>query len=61
MTSDFSRGTDFKLNVKNINEHEGLHVIQAFMPESLCDYIQLIGRTGRQGKNGSVVIFAVDS
>jgi superfamily II DNA/RNA helicase len=29
------------------------------MPESLCDYIQLIGRTGRQGKNGSVVIYAV--
>jgi superfamily II DNA/RNA helicase len=59
MTSDFSRGTDFKLNVKNLNEYEGLHVIQAFMPESSCDYIQLIGRTGRQGKNGSVMIYAV--
>ena len=61
MTSDFSRGTDFKLNVKNLNEYEGLHVIQAFMPESSCDYIQLIGRTGRQGKNGSVMIYAVYS
>lgn len=60
LTDDFSRGTDFKLKVKNSASHPGLHVISSFLPKSFCDYIQLAGRTGRQGKNGSVMIFMVE-
>jgi len=32
LTVDFGRGTDFKLKVKNIDQHPGLHVICAFLP-----------------------------
>lgn len=60
LTDDFSRGTDFKLITKNSDKHQGLHVISAFLPKSFCDYIQLAGRTGRQGKQGSVRIFISD-
>jgi superfamily II DNA/RNA helicase len=56
VTQDFSRGTDFKLKVKDPKNHPGLHIICAYFPTSLSDYIQLTGRTGRQGKNGSVFI-----
>lgn len=57
LTSDFSRGTDFKMRVKRNTDHPGLHIISSFLPDSYSDYIQLIGRTGRQGNNGSVQIF----
>ncbi len=60
LTIDFSRGTDFKLNVKDIDNHPGLHVICACLPQSYSDYLQLAGRTGRQGKNGTVKIFIND-
>lgn len=60
LTADYSRGTDFKLNVKDSSTHPGLHVISSFLPHSNCDYIQLAGRTGRQGKNGSVLIFMTE-
>jgi len=45
--------------MKENKDHEGLHVIQTFMPISESDYIQLIGRTARQGKNGSATIFKI--
>lgn len=45
------------MKVKNIDDHPGLHVICSFLPTSFSDYLQLIGRTGRQGKNGSAKIF----
>ncbi len=57
LTVDFGRGTDFKMKVKDIDNHPGLHVICAFLPTSTSDYLQLVGRTGRQGKNGTVKIF----
>ncbi len=60
LTIDFSRGTDFKLNVKDIDNYPGLHVICAYLPHSFSDYIHLVGRTGRQGKNGTVKIFIND-
>jgi superfamily II DNA helicase RecQ len=55
---DFARGTDFKMKTKakDAKIHPGLHVIGAYLPDSFSDYIQLIGRTGRQGRRGSAMI-----
>lgn len=55
MTDDFGRGTDFKI-YSNDKDHPGLHVISSYLPTSYCDYVQLAGRVGRQGKNGTVEI-----
>jgi preprotein translocase subunit SecA len=57
LTFDFGRGTDFKLKGKDDPSNPGVHVICSFLPTSYSDYIQLTGRTARQGKNGSVMIF----
>ena len=55
---DFARGTDFKMKIKGKNSDElpGLHVISSYLPQSFSDYIQLTGRTGRQGRKGSVLV-----
>jgi heme oxygenase len=39
------------------NKHPGVHLISAYLPSSFSDYIQLIGRVGREGKNGTALIF----
>lgn len=59
MTIDFGRGTDFKIFSQDKN-HSGLHVISSYLPDSYCDYIQLTGRVGRQGKNGTALIILVE-
>lgn len=59
MTKDFGRGTDFKMSLSK-KDHPGLHVICPYMPSSYCDYIQLTGRVGRQGKNGTALLFKVE-
>jgi len=41
----------------SLADFKGLHVIQTFLPETFCDYVQVIGRTARQGGKGSVTIF----
>jgi preprotein translocase subunit SecA len=56
MTESFSRGTDFKIFDKSINDIGGLHVIQTFISADLSEYIQIRGRTGRQGSKGSVEV-----
>lgn len=48
------------MKAKNKDEHPGLHVIGAYLPETYSDYIQLIGRTGRQGRKGSALIFITE-
>jgi preprotein translocase subunit SecA len=53
MTSYFSRGTDFILEDKNIIEAGGFHVIQTYISKDESDYVQVYGRTARQGKKGS--------
>jgi preprotein translocase subunit SecA len=53
MTESFSRGTDFKIFDKRIDEKGGLHIIQTFISTDLSEYIQARGRTARQGNKGS--------
>jgi|688.fasta_scaffold1042767_1 preprotein translocase subunit SecA len=53
ISSAFSRGTDFTVYDSDINEKGGMHVIQTYVSKNESDFIQILGRTGRQGKNGS--------
>jgi preprotein translocase subunit SecA len=53
MTYYFSRGTDFILEDKSIIEAGGFHVIQTYISKDESDYVQVNGRTARQGKKGS--------
>jgi preprotein translocase subunit SecA len=50
MTAEFSRGTNFIISDKNINNNGGLHLILTYVPELRSDFIQFRGRTGRQGQ-----------
>jgi len=45
------------MKVKDAKDHPGLHVICTFLPASYSDYLQIVGRTGRQGKNGTARVF----
>ena len=53
ISSAFSRGTDFVVFDNDINEKGGMHVIQTYISKNYSDFIQISGRTARQGKNGS--------
>jgi superfamily II DNA/RNA helicase len=48
------------MKAKNKDEHPGLHVIGAYLPEAFSDYIQLIGRTGRQGRKGTALLLIAE-
>ena len=53
LTSVFGRGTDFVCRDHNVISNGGVHVIQTFFSEELSEEIQIMGRTARQGKDGS--------
>jgi preprotein translocase subunit SecA len=53
LTDQFSRGTDFLLEDKSLIEAGGFHVIQTYVSKDESDYVQVCGRTARQGKKGS--------
>lgn len=53
ISSAFSRGTDFTVFDAQINQRGGMHVIQTYISKTKSDLIQIMGRTARQGKNGS--------
>jgi len=38
-----------------------MHVIQTFISKNESDYIQILGRTGRQGKKGTFEIIVKES
>lgn len=56
MTSYFSRGTDFRIEDKALIEAGGFHVIQTYISKDESDYVQVYGRTARQGKSGTFQI-----
>jgi hypothetical protein len=52
-SDSFTRGTDFKVFEKSLNESGGLHVIQTYISPNYAEHIQIKGRTARQGNKGS--------
>ena len=53
LTKVFGRGTDFACRDHNVISNGGVHVIQAFLSKEHSEEIQIMGRTARQGKDGS--------
>lgn len=53
ITEDFTRGTDFVCINHTVNSNGGLHVIITYFPKNLAAQKQIMGRTARQGKEGS--------
>ena len=49
----FGRGLDFKVFDKKVKGNGGVHVIQTFLSEEKTEEIQIMGRTCRQGANGT--------
>ncbi|CAF1222140.1 unnamed protein product, partial [Didymodactylos carnosus] len=60
LTREFGRGTDFVCNDQTCGEKGGVHVIQTFLSEELSEETQIMGRTARQGKQGSYSIVILD-
>ena len=52
-TKSFGRGTDFQVRDKIVRNNGGPHVIQTFLSEEKSEEKQIMGRTARQGGNGS--------
>jgi superfamily II DNA/RNA helicase len=52
-TKVFGRGTDFIIHDEIVSKNGGVHVIQTFLSEDESEEIQIIGRTARQGEDGS--------
>ena len=53
MTKIFGRGTDFKCQSEGVLKEGGIHVIQTFFSEDLCEEYQIMGRSARMGDPGS--------
>lgn len=53
LTRSFGRGTDFISYSPWVNQNGGVHVIQTFLSEEKSEEIQIMGRTARQGQEGS--------
>jgi Mg-chelatase subunit ChlD len=49
----FGRGLDFQVFDPKVSGNGGVHVIQTFLSEEKTEEIQIMGRTCRQGSNGS--------
>ena len=61
-TRAYGRGTDFKALDKKMLASGGMHVLCTFFPSDVSEEVQIMGRTCRQGANGSVsmVLLAKD-
>jgi len=60
LTKSFGRGTDFKVMDELVRNNGGPHVIQTFVTIELSEEIQIKGRTGRQGGEGSYSMVLID-
>jgi hypothetical protein len=52
-TKIFGRGTDFIVHDQIVSANGGVHVIQTFLSDELSEETQIMGRTARQGEDGS--------
>lgn len=59
-TSPFGRGTDFFSSDKKLDTKGGLHVIQTVFSLEQSEEIQTMGRTARQGQQGSYEMILCD-
>ncbi|CAM4828535.1 unnamed protein product [Rotaria magnacalcarata] len=60
-TRNFGIGTNFICYDKILEENGGVHVIQTFLSQEQFEEIQIIGRTARQGDNGSFSMVLLDT
>ena len=61
LVDTYGRGIDFNVLDEEVNSLGGLLVIQTYLSRYLSDEIQILGRTGRQGKNGGYLCIYTDS
>jgi preprotein translocase subunit SecA len=59
-TPSFGRGTDFICRDPQVEKNGGVHVICTFFPELLSEFVQIQGRTARQGDPGSFTMILLD-
>jgi hypothetical protein len=53
LTRAFGRGIDFMCRDSVVEANGGVHVLQTFLSEELSEEVQIMGRTARQGQQGS--------
>mmetsp|Transcript_7798 Transcript_7798/g.12403 ORF Transcript_7798/g.12403 Transcript_7798/m.12403 type:complete len:607 (+) Transcript_7798:2-1822(+) len=53
VTQSYGRGTDFVCQNENLERYNGVHLIITFMPPNASQRTQFLGRTNRQGNQGS--------
>jgi hypothetical protein len=56
----FGRGTDFICRTPRVVNNGGVHVLQTFFSEEPSEEYQIMGRTARQGNNGSYRLVILD-
>jgi GTPase SAR1 family protein len=61
LTRIFGRGTDFVCRDPNVSSGGGAHVIQTFLSEELSEQVQIMGRTARQGQQGSYEMILLEN
>ena len=61
LTKVFGRGTDFVCRDRTVISKGGVHVIQTFFSEEISEETQIMGRTARQGKDGSYSMILLNS
>ncbi len=59
-TPNFGRGTYFICRDMEVEMNGGLHVILTFMPTLQSEFVQIQGRTARQGNKGSFSMILLD-
>lgn len=60
LTKEYGRGVDFVCHSQLVLNSGGVHVIQTFLSESLSEQTQIMGRTARQGADGSYSMVLLD-
>ena len=61
LTKIFGRGTDFRVYDQDVQNNNGVLVIQTFFSDTESEEIQIQGRTARQGKKGQYMLILLKS
>ena len=61
LTKIFGRGTDFQVYNQDVQNNNGVLVIQTFFSDTESEEIQIKGRTARQGKTGQYMLILLKS